>query len=169
MAELSASADKFEAWESEEPAKPKRPPAGRVPAGVARLGMPGGSARITGYKGKVQRQSSVGPLGLGREIEASEPPEESGELDKCQEVRAEMDSVEAEIARNGGINCGWDDADHKDFLRLRTKHNNKTVTVAFITAVNRAVPTADEIAVREHVRAYERYQDLTKKKKELIV
>ena len=63
MAELTASADKFEAWESEEQAKPKRPPAGRVPAGVARLGMPGGSARITGYKGKVQRQSSVGPLG----------------------------------------------------------------------------------------------------------
>ena len=102
-------------------------------------------------------------------MQAYEPPEDDGELDKCQEIRAEMDAVEAEIAKNGGVNCGWDDADHKDFLRLRTKHNNKTVTVAFITAVNRAVPTADEIAVREHVRAYERYQDLTKKKKELIV
>ena len=106
---------------------------------------------------------------MGREVQAYEAPEDDGELDKCQEIRAEMDAVEAEIAKNGGVNCGWDDADHKDFLRLRTKHNNKTVTVAFITAVNRAVPTADEIAVREHVRAYERYQDLTKKKKELIV
>ena len=46
MAELSASADKFEAWEAEEPTTSKRPPAGRVPAAVARLGMPGGSARI---------------------------------------------------------------------------------------------------------------------------
>ena len=46
MAELSASADKFEAWEAEEPTTTKRPPAGRVPAAVARLGMPGGSARI---------------------------------------------------------------------------------------------------------------------------
>ena len=52
---------------------------------------------------------------------------------------------------------------------MRTKHNNKTVTVAFITAMSRAVPMADEVAVKEHCHAYDNYLDLTKEKKELIV
>lgn len=80
-----------------------------------------------------------------------------------------MDQVELEIVRNGGVNCGWDAADHKDFLRIRTKFNNKTVTVAFVNAMSRAVPMADEVAVKEHCVAYDNYLDLTKEKRELIV
>ena len=80
-----------------------------------------------------------------------------------------MDQVELQIIQNGGINCGWDDADHKDFLRLRTKYNNKTVTVAFITAMSRAVPMADEVAVKEHCHAYDNYLEFIKEKKELLV
>ena len=49
MAELSALGDKFDTWVDEEPKSSKRPPAGKVPNAVARLGMPGGSARISGY------------------------------------------------------------------------------------------------------------------------
>ena len=69
--------------------------------------------------------------------------------------------------RNGGVNCGWDAADHKDFLRLRTQHNTK-ISVAFITAMARAVPLVDDIQVREHCTAYDKYLKLTQEKKELI-
>ena len=63
MAELSALGDKFETWAVEEP-KSKRPPAGKVPNAVARLGMPGGSARVTGYNKRTGiRQASQGPPG----------------------------------------------------------------------------------------------------------
>jgi len=41
--------------------------------------------------------------------------------------------------------------------------------VAFITAMGRAVPMADEVAVKEHCIAYDQYLELTKEKKELIV
>ena len=80
-----------------------------------------------------------------------------------------MDQVELEIIQNGGLNCGWDAADHKDFLRIRTKFNNKTVTVAFVNAMSRAVPMADEVALKEHCVAYDTYLDLTKEKKETIL
>lgn len=72
-----------------------------------------------------------------------------------------MDQVELELVRNGGVNCGWDAADHKDFLRLRTQHNCKTGTVAFNTAMSRAVPLVDEVQVKEHSLAYEKYLKLT--------
>ena len=78
-----------------------------------------------------------------------------------------MDQVELEIVRNGGVNCGWDAADHKDFLRLRTQHNSK-ISVAFITAMARAVPLVDDIQVREHCAAYDKYLKLTQEKKEMI-
>ena len=79
-----------------------------------------------------------------------------------------MDQVEVELVKNGGPNCGWDAGDHKDFLRLRTQHNAKTGTVAFKTAMSRAVPLADEVQLSEHCEAYEKYLKLTKEKKELI-
>ena len=64
MAELSALGDKFDTWATEEPKSSKRPPAGRVPNAVARLGMPGGSARVSGFNKRTGlRQASQGPLG----------------------------------------------------------------------------------------------------------
>ena len=62
---------------------------------------------------------------------------------------------------NGGINCGWDAPDHKDFLRIRTKHNNKTYTVAFMQELMRSVPTIDDDAIKEHITRYDKYLDLT--------
>jgi len=79
-----------------------------------------------------------------------------------------MEETECEIAANGGINCGWDGPDHKDFLRVRTKYQNKTLTVAFITEMARTVPTADEVSVREHCHAYDKWVRLCQEKKELI-
>jgi hypothetical protein len=77
--------------------------------------------------------------------------------------------LDCEIVANGGPNCGWEASDHQDFLRVRTKFNNtKGVTVAFITAMKRAVPTADEITVRDHFESYKLYSQLVEDKKDLI-
>ena len=38
-----------------------------------------------------------------------------------------MDTIDKQIRDIGGINRGWDAADHKDFLRIRTKHNGRQV------------------------------------------
>lgn len=51
--------------------------------------------------------------------------------------------------------CGWDAADHKDFLRVKTKHKDRVRTVGFLTEMKRAVPTADEETIQEHIETYE--------------
>jgi hypothetical protein len=72
------------------------------------------------------------------------------------------------LLKNGSINCGWDASDHKDFLRIRTKHNGRTGTVGFMQELIRAVPSIDDDSIRDHVTAYEVYLDLTEKKKYLL-
>ena len=52
--------------------------------------------------------------------------------------------------------CGWDPADHKDFLRVRTKHKDKVKTVAFLTEMRRAVPSSDEEAIQAHVEVFQK-------------
>jgi hypothetical protein len=53
-----------------------------------------------------------------------------------------MDNVDKQIRDLGGVNCGWDAADHKDFLRIRTKHQGRKV-IAFNQEVQRAVVAMD--------------------------
>jgi len=76
-------------------------------------------------------------------------------------IKAEIDSIEAKIQKLGGVSqCGWDPADHKDFLRIRTKHKDKVNTVAFVTEMRRAVPTADEEEIRAHIDRFLKLQDM---------
>jgi len=66
-----------------------------------------------------------------------------------------MERLEQKILKFGGVqSCGWDAADHKDFLRVRTKHGNKVKTVGFMTEMRRAVPTADEDEIKKHIADY---------------
>ena len=63
--------------------------------------------------------------------------------------------MEDRIQKLGGVqSCGWDPADHKDFLRVRTKHKDRVKTVAFLTEMRRAVPTADEDEIKQHVEVF---------------
>ena len=80
--------------------------------------------------------------------------EVSEEISRLNEIKAEMDQVEIDIMKNGGVNCGWDASDHKDFLRICTQMAGKTGTVAFISAMARTVPLADEAAVKSHLEAH---------------
>lgn len=82
-------------------------------------------------------------------------------------IKKEIEQIDCELMANGGVNCGWDAADHDDYLKVRTKMGNK-MTVAFITAMRRAVPTADEISVRAHFDAHSNYLKMVEDKKELI-
>lgn len=82
-------------------------------------------------------------------------------------IKDEIARIDCEIIANGGVNCGWDAADHEDYLKVRTKMGNR-MTVAFINAMRRAVPTADEFQVRSHFDAHSTYLQLVDDKKDLI-
>ena len=72
--------------------------------------------------------------------------EDDAEDDGVQ-IKRQLEKLDNELVQNGGINCGWDAPDHKDFLRIRTKHNNKTTTVGFMQELMRAVPNVDHEAI----------------------
>lgn len=55
-----------------------------------------------------------------------------------------MDHLDKQIRDNGGQDCGWDAADHKDFLKVWTKFQGKQV-IAFNSEVERAVPVMNEV------------------------
>ena len=66
-----------------------------------------------------------------------------------------MEKIDHKISKMGGIlSCNWDPADHKDFLRVRTKHHERVNTVAFLTEMRRAVPTEDEDSIKKHIQDF---------------
>ena len=74
------------------------------------------------------------------------------ELEQATSLKLQIEAIEDKIQKMGGVqSCGWDAADHKDFLRVRTKHKDRVKTVAFLTEMRRAVPTADEEAIQAHI------------------
>ena len=104
---------------------------------------------------------------------AYEDDEEDGEDldDVCEadQIKEEIDRIEKQIAKVGGLqSCGWDPADHKDFLRIKTKHKDRVKTVAFMNEMRRAVPTIDEEGIQEHVETFLKIQAQVEKKKELM-
>ena len=69
----------------------------------------------------------------------------------------------------GGIQCcGWDAADHKDFLRIKTKHKDKFETIAFMTELRRAIATVDEDEIKNHISQFKQMIKLVEKKKSLM-
>ena len=76
---------------------------------------------------------------------------------KQDTIKAEMEEVELQIKKLGGIqSCGWDPADHKEFLRVKTRHNDRTNTVAFLRDVKGAVPTESEQSIKSHLDTFKR-------------
>jgi hypothetical protein len=99
---------------------------------------------------------------------ASEDDQESEEeVDQATSLKMEIEAIEDKIQKMGGVqSCGWDPADHKDFLRVRTKHKDRVKTVAFLTEMRRAVPTADEESIQQHIQMFQKMQDLIELKKQ---
>lgn len=79
-----------------------------------------------------------------------------------------MDSVDKQIKNLGGPDLGWDAPDHKDFLRVWTKHGGRQV-IAFNNEVQRAVASMEVDQIAEHVERYRTYLELTALKKDLII
>lgn len=49
-------------------------------------------------------------------------------LNKC---KLEIEKIDKSLKTNGGLNCGWPQDDHQDFLKLKTKMKMDVKDVAF--------------------------------------
>ena len=91
------------------------------------------------------------------------------EVDKGQEIKNEIEKLEYQIQKLGGVqSCGWDPADHKEFLRVKTKHKDRMKTVAFMNDMRGSVPTEDEDSIRQHIEVFEQVTEMIERKKQLM-
>lgn len=91
-----------------------------------------------------------------------DPTSEGGSMmmDDADQIKMQIEIIDNQISKLGGVvSCGWDAADHKDFLRVRTKHKERVKTVAFMTEMRRSVPTADEDQIKDHIEVFQKIQD----------
>lgn len=101
---------------------------------------------------------------MSSDAEEERDPQES----QLNKIKLHLDRIDGQLQENGGLNCGWEAADHKDYLRLRTKHNGKTMTVAFMTEIMRCVPGLNDDLIREHIARHDKLLELLDRKKELL-
>lgn len=80
--------------------------------------------KIEATKDKVNRRKTS----VSNRLYSQQPKEDDEQ--QLILLKSQMDEIDRQIASNGGPNCGWDAADHKDFLRIRTKYQGKQV-IAF--------------------------------------
>lgn len=78
----------------------------------------------------------------------------------------EVVEFEKFLQQTGGRQGGWDDFDHQNFVRVRSKHKGKP---AFLKEVVEHLPgrTLDE--VQQHEKWYQKFLALEERKKEVIV
>lgn len=81
-------------------------------------------------------------------------------------IREALDSLQAEIDRDGGMTGHWLSQDHETFMRLSTKHKSMD-SPAFIEAISSVLQCTHEDVVG-HTNWYREYQKRSQLKKELL-
>lgn len=161
----------FESWEQEGPESMNMYQNNKPAQGKDNRRQRPGSAVNTNSRLLKQTYASKGKQLEAGEFPYNEEEDDEGEeqQDPAETIKIEIERIEDKIQKLGGvISCGWDPADHKDFLRVRTKHKERVKTVAFMTEIRRACPTIDEDEIHEHIINFQRIQDYVEKKKELM-
>ncbi|CAG9320753.1 unnamed protein product [Blepharisma stoltei] len=79
----------------------------------------------------------------------------------------EVMAIDKQIIDMGGNSLGWDEADHQEFMKLRTQHKGKQ-TIGFFQAAQNLLPTMDQESIKIHCKKYEEWIKLNEKKKEIL-
>jgi hypothetical protein len=82
--------------------------------------------------------------------------------------KLEVLRLDREIQELGGATLGWDDDDHKEFMKLRTQYKLKQCPAFFRDAAN-LLPMYSQEAIEDHCEKHDILQRLTLKKKNLLI
>lgn len=102
-------------------------------------------------------------------IDREDAQAEISNLDsELQKVKKSIESLDRAIRANGGISCTWPEEEHKDFLKLRTKHKNNMNRAIFIEDCVSVFPLFDRKDIMEHIERFRTYSNLENEKKALV-
>lgn len=89
-------------------------------------------------------------------------------LNEMNLLKNKTSQIEALIEKLGGQNLGWQTNYHQDFLRLKAIHNGKVNTYEFLTALENTLPFFPKSELKNHIRLYNKYNQLYEVKKLLV-
>ncbi len=72
------------------------------------------------------------------------------------------------IQGNNGINCGWNNKDHGNFIKMVVKHGEQWYTEEFMNDCLVVLTHIDQEEVRVHLEKYKVYKDYERDKKFLL-
>ena len=83
-------------------------------------------------------------------------------------LKKSIEITDRNIRNNGGISCSWPEDDHKDFLKLRTKHRNNINRNAFLEDCVSALPLYTKEDIKVHIEKFKALMELENEKKGLV-
>lgn len=102
-------------------------------------------------------------------LEYDENPNQIENLDQeLQKLKKNIEVIDRTIRNNGGIACNWPEEDHRDFLKLRTKHKNNINKAIFLEDCVSALPLYNKQDIQSHIDKFKIYCDLDNEKKGLV-
>lgn len=69
----------------------------------------------------------------------------------------------------GGINLGWQQKEHDEFMKLKINYNNKINSYEFLSALSDLIPYLPRSELKCHIKLYDKFSQLMELKKLLII
>lgn len=94
------------------------------------------------------------------------PLRKISQVQQHHQIPIEVLEFEEYIGSNGGLLGGWDDVDHAQFMRLRSKFRGNREL--FLSEAARLIPGQTIISIQQHEEFYRKYLALNKRKRQAI-
>ena len=131
------------------------------------------------FRGASLRPQDIGDANYSLEDENEEnvnnnfdggnrPQKRSGSgQDPAKKFKEQIERINLDIDRLGGLTMGWDNEDHQIFLKVRTKHKNNVDKIAFVNDCMTSLPFMGEFDITEHIEKFKKHMELEEMKKKI--
>ena len=77
-----------------------------------------------------------------------------------ERIKKQIERINLREEQLGGKECGWSKDEQQQFLRLRTKHKNNILKIAFRSDCMLSFPYFSEDVVMEHIDRFSQWEKL---------
>lgn len=84
-------------------------------------------------------------------------------------IKEKVEIIDAIIDKQlNGVNLGWQQKEHEDFLKIKNTHNGKIYSYEFLTELANTIPYLPVSEIKNHIKLYDKFSHLFEVKKIMI-